>query len=48
VMYEGQSVDDVPIGDLDIETLVGLITRSGGSDGTPPTEQEQTQQEATA
>jgi simple sugar transport system ATP-binding protein len=48
VMYEGQSVDDAPIGDLDIETLVGLITRSGGSDGTPPTEQEQTQQEATA
>src|SRR3954470_20013646 len=48
VMYEGQSVDDVPIGDLDIETLVGLITRSGGSDDTPPTEQEQTQQEATA
>lgn len=31
VMYEGESVDDVPIGDLDIESLVGLITR------TPPT-----------
>lgn len=28
VMYEGQSVDDVPIGDLTIESLVGLITRS--------------------
>jgi simple sugar transport system ATP-binding protein len=27
VMYEGESVDDVPIGDLDIEKLVGLITR---------------------
>jgi simple sugar transport system ATP-binding protein len=26
-MYEGQSVDDVPIGELDIEKLVGLITR---------------------
>ncbi|WP_032387633.1 ATP-binding cassette domain-containing protein [Rhodococcoides fascians] len=28
VMYEGQSVDDVPIGDLNIESLVGLITRT--------------------
>ncbi|GAA1325972.1 ATP-binding cassette domain-containing protein [Pseudonocardia xinjiangensis] len=28
VMYEGTSVDDVPIGELDIERLVGLITRS--------------------
>ncbi|TFV55300.1 sugar ABC transporter ATP-binding protein [Geodermatophilus sp. DF01-2] len=28
VMYEGESVDDVPIGDLDIEKLVALITRS--------------------
>ena len=29
VMYEGQSVDDALISDLDIEKLVGLITRSG-------------------
>ena len=28
VMYEGQSVDDEPIGELDIEKLVALITRS--------------------
>lgn len=28
VMYEGQSVDDALIKDLDIEKLVGLITRS--------------------
>jgi simple sugar transport system ATP-binding protein len=28
VMYEGRSVDDALIGDLDIEKLVGLITRS--------------------
>ncbi len=45
VMYEGQSVDDVPIGELDIETLVGLITRTGvGADpaGAPQTEQEAT------
>ncbi|MCO7219105.1 ATP-binding cassette domain-containing protein [Klenkia sp. PcliD-1-E] len=28
VMYEGQSVDDAAIADLDIETLVGLITRT--------------------
>jgi simple sugar transport system ATP-binding protein len=27
VMYEGRSVDDVPIAELDIEKLVGLITR---------------------
>jgi simple sugar transport system ATP-binding protein len=51
VMYEGESVDDVPIGDLDIESLVGLITRTGAPTGpavTPLTEQGQTQQEATA
>jgi simple sugar transport system ATP-binding protein len=45
VMYEGQSVDDVPIGDLDIETLVGLITRSGvptAPDDTTPSQQEAT------
>ncbi|CCG05774.1 ATP-binding cassette domain-containing protein [Blastococcus saxobsidens] len=28
VMYEGESVDDVPIDQLDIEKLVALITRS--------------------
>ncbi|MCV2490843.1 ATP-binding cassette domain-containing protein [Geodermatophilus sp. YIM 151500] len=28
VMYEGESVDDVPIGELDIEKLVALITRA--------------------
>jgi simple sugar transport system ATP-binding protein len=28
VMYEGESVDDVPITELDIEKLVALITRS--------------------
>ncbi|PSK99933.1 monosaccharide ABC transporter ATP-binding protein (CUT2 family) [Murinocardiopsis flavida] len=28
VMYEGRSVDDAPIGDLDIEKLVAMITRS--------------------
>ncbi|MCU1442196.1 MAG: rbsA 2 [Cryobacterium sp.] len=28
VMYEGQSLESVPIGDLTIESLVGLITRS--------------------
>jgi simple sugar transport system ATP-binding protein len=28
VMYEGQSMESVPIGDLNIESLVGLITRS--------------------
>jgi hypothetical protein len=39
-------VDDVPIGDLDIETLVGLITRSGAATG--PDDTTQTPQEATA
>lgn len=28
VMYEGESVDDVPISELNIEKLVGLITRT--------------------
>ncbi|MFD6794360.1 MULTISPECIES: ATP-binding cassette domain-containing protein [Prauserella salsuginis group] len=28
VMYEGRSVEDAAIADLDIETLVGMITRS--------------------
>ncbi len=28
VMYEGESVDDVPIGELNIESLVSLITRT--------------------
>jgi simple sugar transport system ATP-binding protein len=45
-MYEGESVDDVPIGDLDIESLVGLITRTGVPTG--PAATAQTQQEATA
>ena len=38
VMYEGESVDDVPIGDLNIESLVGLITRTPV---TPRTRQQQ-------
>ncbi|MFD0854698.1 sugar ABC transporter ATP-binding protein, partial [Actinomadura adrarensis] len=29
VMYEGASVEDERIADLDIERLVGMITRSG-------------------
>ena len=29
VMYEGQSVEDALIGDLDIESLVAMITREG-------------------
>jgi simple sugar transport system ATP-binding protein len=29
VMYEGRSVEDAAIGDLDIETLVAMITREG-------------------
>ncbi|TQN44195.1 monosaccharide ABC transporter ATP-binding protein (CUT2 family) [Blastococcus colisei] len=33
VMYEGESVDDVPIGELDIEKLVALITRSEPQQG---------------
>jgi simple sugar transport system ATP-binding protein len=40
VMYEGQSLESVPIGDLNIESLVGLITRSTsplGSRGTTTT-----------
>jgi simple sugar transport system ATP-binding protein len=46
VMYEGQSVDDEPIGDLDIESLVGLITRTGVP--ADPDPDPDTQQEATA
>lgn len=33
VMYEGESVDDVSIGDLDIEKLVALITRAEPQQG---------------
>ena len=33
VMYEGESVDDVPIGELDIEKLVALITRAEPQQG---------------
>lgn len=33
VMYEGQSVDDVPIRELDIEKLVALITRAEPQQG---------------
>ncbi|KID29741.1 ABC transporter [Prauserella sp. Am3] len=32
VMYEGRSVDDADIAELDIEKLVGLITRADSSD----------------
>jgi simple sugar transport system ATP-binding protein len=33
VMYEGESVDDVPISELDIEKLVALITRAQPQQG---------------
>ncbi|MFC3999349.1 ATP-binding cassette domain-containing protein [Nocardiopsis sediminis] len=38
VMYEGRSVDDAPISDLDIEKLVAMITRADAepADGTAP------------
>lgn len=36
VMYEGESVDDLPIGDLDIESLVALITRTPVPQGAQP------------
>jgi simple sugar transport system ATP-binding protein len=38
VMYEGRTVDDRPAGELDIETLVSLITRSGTEPTSDPEE----------
>lgn len=39
VMYEGRSVEDAPVSDLDIERLVAMITRSGATNGGPGTEE---------
>jgi len=38
VMYEGRTVDDRPANELDIETLVALITRSGTEPTSDPEE----------